>query len=143
MTARIRLWTLGTLPVVVAVGLALKFYRGPAHVWVNHWGPASVAYEVFWMLLFFLVLPEKSRIGPIAGVVCLLTCGVEFLQLWQPPWLQAIRATLPGKFVLGTSFSWWDLPAYPCGCLLGVGLLHLIVRVSSPSAKPPPTKENP
>ncbi len=138
MATRIRLWTLGTLPIVTAAGFGLKSYRGPGHVWVNHWGPASVAYVIFWMLLLFLLLPQKSRIVPIAVVVCLLTCGIEFLQLWQPPWLQAMRGTFLGKCILGTSFSWWDFPAYPIGCVLGSGLLRLIVHVSSPPAEQPP-----
>jgi len=46
------------------------------------------------------------------------------LQLWQPPWLQTIRSTFLGGAVLGNSFSYWDLPAYPIGCLLGWWLLH-------------------
>ncbi len=44
-----------------------------------------------------------------------VTCVIEFLQLWHPSWLQTIRATRPGRLVLGTHFSWWDFPAYFVG----------------------------
>lgn len=45
--------------------------------------------------------------------------GVEFSQLYHAPWLGAIRATLPGRLVLGTTFHWPDLPACAVGVLSG------------------------
>jgi hypothetical protein len=115
----VRLRVVLALLVVGVLGFAAKLYPGPAQWWVNNWGPASVAYEVFFMLLVFLVVPRRGAITPIALAVCATTCALEFLQLWQPAWLQAFRSTPFGGSVLGTSFSWWDLPAYPVGCLLG------------------------
>ncbi len=123
-TIRLRCRVLVVLLIVIPLGFALKYYRGPGHWWVNNWGPASVAYEVCFMLLAFLAVPRRSAITPIAIGVCTLTCLLEFLQLWQPPWLQAIRSTLLGAALLGTSFAWWDLPAYVIGCVLGWFLLH-------------------
>jgi hypothetical protein len=45
--------------------------------------------------------------------------GVEFSQLYHAPWIDAIRATLPGKLVLGNTFNWPDLPAYAVGIVIG------------------------
>lgn len=45
---------------------------------------------------------------------------VEFSQLHQAPWLDAIRATVAGKLVLGNAFHWVDLAAYLMGIALGV-----------------------
>jgi len=120
----VRLCTVAALPVVVACGLATKSYPGPGRWWVNDWGPASVAYEVLFMLLAFLVVPRREAITPIAVAVCAITCVLEFLQLWHPLWLQAARSTFPGRMLLGNAFSWWDLPAYPIGCILGWFLLR-------------------
>ena len=127
---RIRVYTLLALFVVTLFGLLAKAYPGPGREFVNHWGPASVAYETFFMLLTFLLIPRRNAIIPIAITVCLVTSALEFLQLWQPAWLQAVRSTSVGGTLLGNTFSWWDIPAYLVGCLLGCLLLHWIVHRS-------------
>lgn len=115
------------LSIVVPAGFALKFYAGPARWWVNNWG-ASLAYEVFFMTLVFLVAGARGRLDAIAIGVCLATIALEFLQLWKPPWLQAARSTFVGRSILGNAFSWSDLPAYPLGCALGWILLTRLAR---------------
>lgn len=117
---------LALLPFVIALGFFFKFYRGPFAQFVNNVGPASVAYEIVWMLLAFACFPDRKWLLRIAISVCVITCGLEFLQLWHPDWLESLRRTLPGKFILGTSFSWWDFPAYPVGCLIGYVILQSI-----------------
>ena len=82
---------------VAAFGLAAKLYPGPARRWVNNFGPASVAYVVFFMLAAFLISPRRELATRIAVGVLLVTCVLEFLQLWHPPWLQAIRSTSLGQ----------------------------------------------
>lgn len=106
---------------IVPFGLATKFYRGWGQAWLND-AFGGIPYEIFWMLLVAL-LWRRGRPGAIALVVLGATCALEVLQLWQPPLLQAIRATLPGRLVLGNAFSWADFPYYVIGC--GVGWLWL------------------
>ena len=130
-----RLTVGGLIPLVIALGLACKYYRGMGSEFINHYGPASVAYVVLLMLVVFLVLPREEWIGRIAIGVCLGTCLLEFLQLWHPPFLQAIRATRVGQLAVGSTFSWWDFPAYFVGCLLGVPLLRGICRYTGPRAQ--------
>jgi hypothetical protein len=45
--------------------------------------------------------------------------SVEVSQLYHAPWIDAIRATIPGKLVLGNTFHWPDLPAYAVGIAIG------------------------
>jgi glycopeptide antibiotics resistance protein len=78
----------------------------------------SIAYEMFWILTVIFFYPRANR-QLTAIWVCLGSCAIEFLQLYQPPWLQAIRATLPGRLVLGSTFLWSDLPVYFIGSYLG------------------------
>ena len=127
MVWRLRFGIVVALLAVTAFGLAMKFYPGPGRWWVNHFGPASV----FFMLLAFLVVPRRRAVTPIAVGVCAATCALEFLQLWKPPWLEAARSTFLGECLLGDSFSWWDLPAYPIGCLLGWFLLQWLLGSSN------------
>ena len=128
MTPRYR--ALLALILVLIFGLAAKRYPGPGRWWVNDWGPASVAYVVFFMLLAFVTAPRRSAATPIAIGVCLSTCLIEFLQLWHPSWLQTLRSSFLGRSLLGTTFSWWDFPAYLVGTLLGWLLLRCIAQES-------------
>ena len=130
---RIRFRTLLALLTVTIFTFAVKFYPGPGYQFVNDWGPASVGYEVFFMLLVFLVVPHRSAIAPITISFCLATCALEFLQLWRPPWLQSLRSTFPGKGLLGDTCSWWDLPTNPFACLLGWYLLRWLDSLTSDS----------
>jgi hypothetical protein len=109
-----RLWTLVCLLGIVPLGFATKFYAGPAAHWVNN-SVGGVPYEIFWCLLIFLIVP-RARPGIIAAAVLVATCLLEFLQLWHPPLLEALRSTFIGRTVLGTSFTWSDFPYYFLGC---------------------------
>ena len=118
-----RIPTLISLLAVVPLGFLFKAYAGPGRWWVNNWG-SSVAYEVFWMLFVFLITPRRRWILQIGLAVCVITCILEFGQLWHPPLLERVRATFVGRALLGHAFTWWDLLAYPIGCTLGCLLLH-------------------
>ena len=121
---RRRLLFLGIALLLVPVGFGLKDYRGPGQWWVNNWG-SSLAYEWFFMAAALMLRPRRSAVVPIAVGVAAATVLVEFGQLWKPAWLQAVRATFVGRTVLGNSFTWWDVPAYPIACALGAGVLLL------------------
>lgn len=106
-----------SLAILTPLGFYTKFYRGPAAFWVNT-AFDSVFYEIFWCLLAALVLPSvRSR--TIAVWVLAITCALEFLQLWHPPALEAVRATFLGAAILGTTFDWSDFPYYFVGSALG------------------------
>lgn len=111
-----RLLMFGSAIALVPLGYFVRFH-GSGPEWLND-GLGSVIYEMFWIALFLGTWP---RIPPlkIAATVGIATCALEFLQLWHPSLLQTIRATLPGRLILGTSFSWFDFPAYLGGSTLG------------------------
>jgi hypothetical protein len=104
--------------IVVPMGLLSKFYTGPAHQWFNDYG-GDILYEIFWCLFAFCFFRSRAAIIKIPIWVFVITCILEFLQLWHPPLLNEIRATLIGKLLLGTTFVWWDFPHYLLGCVLG------------------------
>lgn len=122
---RYRLAMLVSIVVIVPLGYVVRFSSELGSPWL-HDALGSIAYEVFWILLFVFFMPRKPILWIAVGV-CFFTCVVEFLQLWQPPFLQMLRSTLPGRLVLGNSFTWLDFPAYFIGSFLGwlwVRLLH-------------------
>lgn len=112
-----RRWTLLALAVVVPLGFATKFYTGPAAGWVNH-SLGGVFYELFWCLVALFLFPSASP-PVIAGAVFGLTSALEFLQLWHPPLLEAVRSRFIGRTLLGTTFAWLDFPHYLAGCAVG------------------------
>lgn len=79
--------------------------------------------DALWALMAFacwgVVLPSTAtwRVAAVALIMCYV---VEFSQLYQAPWINAIRATTLGHLVLGSAFHWIDLVAYPVGVSVGV-----------------------
>jgi hypothetical protein len=122
-----RLLILLSLFLITPIGFMTKFYSGPAEVWVRD-SLGGMFYEIFWCLVFgFLfpkVLPQK-----IAGWVLLITCTLEFLQLWHPSFLELVRDNFIGRTILGNAFNWLDFPYYIVGSALGFTWLRLINRL--------------
>ena len=116
-----------SLLVVTPLGFAFKFYSGPGNEWFNNYG-AGVVYEIFWILLASLFFPSKRSANVIPVYVFVMTCILEFLQLWHPPFLEMIRSFFLGSALVGTTFVWWDFPHYVFGCLMGWIWLRLLFR---------------
>jgi hypothetical protein len=106
----------GTAIALIPLGYFIRFY-GSGSEWLND-ALGSIIYEMFWSALGLGIWPKIPPLR-MAVAVGLSTCVLEFLQLWHPPLLQTLRATLPGRLILGTSFSWFDFPAYLGGSILG------------------------
>ena len=106
-----------SLAVVLPTGFYSKFYKGPFAFWVNT-SLDGVFYEIFWCLCLALILPQVAPLT-LASAVLVGTCILEFLQLWHPPFLEAIRSTFLGAAILGTTFDWGDFPYYLAGSALG------------------------
>lgn len=113
---RFRIAVLISLIIILPFGYIMRFY-GPTPEWLND-SLGSIAYQIFWILLIALLFPQASPLWTAVGV-CLASCVVEFLQLWHPPFLEAMRATFLGRLVLGNTFIWSDFPSYFLGSILG------------------------
>lgn len=127
--ANIRLLTILSLIIVTPLGFLSKFYKGPLDWWFNDYG-GGVLYEIFWCLFVFMLIPKRQAVIKIPIWVFIVTCILEILQLWQPLFLQQIRATFWGRMFLGTTFVWWDFPHYVIGCLIGWLWLQKIRKLS-------------
>jgi Protein of unknown function (DUF2809) len=123
---RYRLSLLLSAGAAVILGYLVRFH-GPGPEWLND-GLGSVAYEMFWIVLVLFCFPKASPLKVSIGVFA-ITCGLEVLQLWKPPFLETLRATLPGRLVLGNTFSWTDFPAYMIGSGLGYGWSEMLRRL--------------
>lgn len=104
------------LVLVVILGLACKYVPALGE-WVRDY-LNGVFYVLAWTFLLSFLLPAcHARCASLSAT--LLTCILEFLQLWHPPWLEALREITIGRLILGSSFAWDDFPFYFVGGLLG------------------------
>jgi hypothetical protein len=129
------------LAAVTPLGFATKLYRGPGAAWVANYG-GGVVYEIFWIFLMLAIAPRWSASRVAIGVL-LVTGGLEVLQLWHPPALEAVRSTALGRALVGSTFSWWDFPHYAAGCALGVALARLLAGGERGAQPRTPTRKAP
>ncbi|MFL6447140.1 MAG: DUF2809 domain-containing protein [Bryobacteraceae bacterium] len=84
---------------------------------------------VLFFILVILAFRLRASAFLVAAAVLVVTCSLEFLQLWHPVWLEACRRTIPGRLLLGTTFEWTDFPPYFVGAAGGWLLLRTLNRV--------------
>jgi Protein of unknown function (DUF2809) len=98
------------------IGYSVRFAATVPEWFRNIWG--NVAYEMLWIFVVLSLFPKLLPRGVALGV-CLVTFGLEFLQLSNHPVLVMARSTLPGRLVLGNGFTWEDFPLYVLGSAIG------------------------
>ena len=102
---------------VVAAGLLWRSSIIPSPQWLSNNGG-----DALWALMVFVgsgfLLPRTSTLV-VALLALTFSWSVEFSQIYHTPWIDAIRATIPGKLILGNTFHWPDLVAYAVGVALG------------------------
>jgi hypothetical protein len=88
---------------VVASGLLWRSGLIPLPRWLSNHGGDS-----WWALMVFVgcgFLRPRASTQAVASLALAFAWGVEFSQLYHAPWLDAVRATLPGRLVPWTTFN--------------------------------------
>ncbi len=112
---------------IIALGLASRKYPAlfPA-------GLEKYPGDSLWALMVFAgycTLLPASKTLKVAVLALVTSYSVEFSQLYQAPWIHAIRATTPGHLILGSTFHGPDLVAYTIGVVIGAALDGLWLRI--------------
>jgi len=115
--------TLISILIIAPLGIASKFYHGPARFWVLH-SSGDILYEIFWSMFLFLFYPRTSTYKLI-GTIFLITVGIEFSQKLHYPILQWIRSSFVGRSLIGDTFSYSDISYYAIGC--GIAFLWITI----------------
>lgn len=117
---RSRWWLALLALLVIAIGLASRrgYFPFPTALG-NYPGDALWAWVV--MLCVAWLRPAMAR-GRLVGVALLVAFAIEFLQLYQAPWMQALRANKLAYLVLGNGFDPLDLLAYAVGIAVGAAV---------------------
>ncbi|NML64157.1 DUF2809 domain-containing protein [Hymenobacter sp. RP-2-7] len=108
----------------MGLGLASRRYAAGLPAWVGAYaGDALWALPVYWLVGALQPGWAVRRRALAAGI---FATGIELSQLWQAPWLQALRHTTLGALVLGQGFLWSDLACYAAGIAVGAGLEKVV-----------------
>jgi hypothetical protein len=105
--------------IVVALGLGSRSFGAYLPTFI-----AEYSGDTLWALMVFFglgLLAPYSRIWQRAAVALAVSLTVEVSQLYQAPWINALRHTRLGGLVLGFGFLWSDLVCYSIG--IGIGVL--------------------
>jgi len=90
----------------------------------------TYAGDTLWTLAIYLtlaVLFHRATSVLIGGVSALISYAVEFSQLYQADWINALRDTTFGALALGSGFLGSDFICYSVGALMGVGLDRMML----------------
>jgi hypothetical protein len=90
LLTNIRRRSILSLAIILPIGLLYSHYRYSI-LWLNQ-EVEGIFYEVCWCLFAFLFIPTRSSITQIPLWVLIITCLLEFMQLWHPPFLNWVRS---------------------------------------------------
>ena len=110
MTSRSPARSLALCFVTIVAGLTIRLVplELPAFI-VKYAGSTLWAVMIYWIVSALLPAWRLPSTGILAG---LIATAVEFFKLYHSPGIDAFRATLPGRLLLGRYFSGWDIVAY-------------------------------
>jgi hypothetical protein len=121
---RNRLFLSVALAVTVALGLASRKWPVLFPALLGKYpGDALWALMVYWIIAW---LTPNAGIKKVAALALLISYADEFSQLYQAPWINAIRSTTLGHLILGSTFSWLDMLAYTVGVATGATIDYFL-----------------
>lgn len=110
---------------VILLGLGSRMKNSSLPSWVSLY-----VGDVLWALMIFLItglLFRKRSTSWVAMIAAGYAFLTEMSQLYQAPWINALRRTALGGLLLGFAFLWSDLIAYTIGVTIGVLLEKYIL----------------
>jgi len=90
-------------------------------------GDYLYAVMVFFIIGFLFQTKNSLKVALVSVFICYL---IEFLQLYQAEWINAVRSSTLGALVLGSGFLWSDIICYTFGGITGYLLEHIFFQKS-------------
>lgn len=118
-----------TIGITIFLGLASRKYELHFPLFI-----AENAGDFLWAMMCyfgFRFIFTGKRLLTATCFSFLFSFGIEFSQLYQAHWINEIRATLPGRLILGQGFLAVDLVRYSLGIVVGICLDYFILKYSS------------
>lgn len=117
---RSRPWLVGATILTVCAGLGSRKFGAHLPGFVAEYAGDALYATLIYVLAAF-VRPRSKGLH-LASFAFVFSALVEASQAVHVGALDAVRATLPGRLVLGTTFVWSDFPCYAAGALLGLSV---------------------
>jgi hypothetical protein len=128
---RARRWSAAAVVATIALGLGSRAVAASLPWWLaKNAGDALYATMAYFGV--GLIAPRIRR-RTAAGLALAFCFAIEGSQAIHVAWLDAVRATLPGRLVLGQGFHAFDLVCYAIGVAIGVA-----VELVAAAVRPPP-----
>jgi hypothetical protein len=104
------------ITIPLGVGTRTNNIDWPALIRV-YGGDVLSATCIFWGVRFVAIKMSLPKVTAMAYFICIC---IETLQLYQAPWIQAVRHTYPFGILLGYGFLWSDWICYAVGVLIAL-----------------------
>ena len=111
--------------ITIVTGLAVRARKQWFPGWFNDYAGDALYAVMMYFLVSLVTGTHPSAKALIALVLCYI---IEFSQMFQFEWLNAIRQTTPGRLVLGSGFLYSDLAAYLIGVVAAFFIDILLQR---------------
>lgn len=121
---RSRVLYLALVAATVLVGLGSRHFRSVLPSFVGEY-----AGDTLWAAMVYLIagaIWNETSPARLASGALTFSFAVEFSQLYQADWINAVRATRLGGLVLGHGFLWSDLLCYAAGVALALAVDTLL-----------------
>jgi hypothetical protein len=116
---------------VVAGLLARKYYfLFPAFTYA-YLGDIIWGFAVYFLSAFLFPQIKPLKLGVYAFI---FSAAVELSQLYQAPWIDAVRASKIGGLLLGHGFLWSDVACYFAGIFAGACAVIVFMKYIKNSA---------
>lgn len=110
---RIQIIYAAIILITICLGLAVRTLSRHFYYVVNlYLGDILYAFMIFYIVSFIVYKKSVLFRGLTALAICFI---IEISQLYQSPLADSVRATLPGRLILGSGFLYSDLLAYFLG----------------------------
>ena len=112
--------------LTIALGLFSRSAYFPLSAFI-----ADFTGDILWGLMVFWLVSILRLKWPIKGKVIaalIFSFAIEFLQLYQAPWIEGLRENKFARLVLGSGFKFEDLLCYSAGIFIGLLIDHYLVR---------------
>jgi hypothetical protein len=108
----------GTITIAAWLGISARYHGDFLPVFVGDY-----AGDTLWALAVFsmigMIFPSAATWFSAVGAY-VISALVEFSEICNAPWIEAVRGTPLGALALGTDFLVTDLACYAVGVILGM-----------------------